>query len=465
MLRKARWILLGLPVALLGAGGIEPPPLVEAAKRAEWDALPALLEEGADVNVAEGDGTTALHWASYWDNVEAADLLIRAGADVNAANDLGVTPLWPASLNGSTAMVHRLLEAGANANAALLRGETVVMTAARSGSADVVGQLLARGADPNVRDNVRGQTALMWAAAQQHSDVVDVLLAHGADVDARSDVWDQLWQSSGGSEVHPDHKLRIHHGGNTALLLAARVGDLASAKLLVAAGADVNAAAAYGISATVLAAHSGNVELVEFLLENGADPDANAAGYTALHAAILRRNDKAVAALLAHGADPNTPLLAATPLRRQSPTDVAFHPAWIGATPFWLAARFSQPSVMRLLADHGADPSFEHYVNYWRRGDPLRGFERDTEGLTTALMAATGMGAGSGFVKPHPSDHEALTLEAVMLAVELGVDVNAANANGQTALDGARMLARILGYESVISFLAETSTGLDRAVR
>ena len=102
------------------------PPLVEAARNSDKDALRALLQKKVDVNAAEADGSTALHWASYRDDLESADLLLRAGANVNAANDLGVTPLWTAGLNGSVPMVRRLLEAGANPNAALLAGETPV---------------------------------------------------------------------------------------------------------------------------------------------------------------------------------------------------------------------------------------------------------------------------------------------------------------------------------------------------
>ncbi len=380
----AGWLLVPLlAVFLLGAAGREVPPLVEAAKNADRDALRALLEQGASVNAAEADGTTALHWASYRDDVESADLLIRAGARVNATNDLGATPLWTASQNGSAAMVRRLLEAGADPNRALLLGETPVMVAARSGNPDVVEQLLAKGADVNARA-ARGQTALMWAVAQQHAEVVKVLLAHRADVHARSEVWSNVM-------AVPPHGLleynrAIPHGGNTALMFAARVGDVASAKLLVAAGANVNDADAWGVSATVLAAHSGYGELVEFLLEDGADPNAAAAGFTALHEAIMRRDEKTVAALLAHGADPNAPLRTWTPTRRAS-RDFNFPPPLVGATPFWLAARFIDPPIMRLLVEHGADPLFVHHADY----AVGMGAERRRE-TTTALMAATGMG-------------------------------------------------------------------------
>jgi len=401
-----------------------------------------LLLLAAVLPAAEGDGTTPLHWASYHDDFERADSLIRAGADVNAANDLGATPLWTACQNGSSAMVRKLLAAGANPNLALLLGETPLMVAARSGYPDIVEQLLAKGANVNARAG-RGQTALMWAVSQKHPDVVRVLLAGGADVHARSDVWSQVMAIP--PHGYLDYNKSIPHGGDTALMFAARVGDLASAKLLVAAGANVNDADAWGISATVLAAHSGFRELVEYLLEKGADPNAAKAGFTALHLAIMRRDERMVSALLARGADPNAPLRTWTPNRRSS-RDFNFGPALVGASPFWLAARFSQPSVMRLLAKRGADPMFVHQSEY------LLGesFQRKTE-KTTALMAATGMGGGTAWVQPARSNAEALTLEAVKLSTELGVDVNAANTDGRTALQAAKAL----GYQTVVKFLLE----------
>ena len=426
--------------------------LVDAAKNADKDALRSLLKQGVNVNATEADGTTALHWASYRDDVESADLLIRAGARVNAANDLGATPLWTASQNGSAAMVRRLLQAGADPNAALLLGETPVMVASRSGHAEVVEQLLARGASLDARA-ARGQTALMWAVAQKHSDVVKVLLAHGSDVHARSSAWSQVMA------VPPHGRLEynraIPHGGDTALMFAARVGDVASAKLLTAAGANVNDQDAWGVSATVLAAHAGYGELVEFLLEKGADPNAAAACFTALHVAIMRRDEKMVSALLARGADPNAPLRTWTPTRRAS-KDYYFGPELVGATPFWLAARFSEPTVMRLLVKQGADPLIVHRAAFYVEG---RG-ERRTE-ATTSLMAAAGMGGGTAWFQLQRGEREALVLEAVRLSAELGVDVNAANADGRTALDAATALK----YETVVQFLAEKGARPGAAAR
>ena len=418
------------------------PPLVEAAKSGDRAALSVLLRNKVDVNTAEADGTTALHWASYRDDLESATLLLGGGANVNAANDLGATPLWIASENGSAAMVRTLLQAGADPNRALLLGETPLMVASRSGSAGVVEQLLSKGASVNVRA-ARDQTALMWAVAQRHADVVRVLLAHGADVHARSEVWSQMM-------AVPPHGVQkynrvIPHGGDTALLFAARSGDLASARLLVAAGANVNDADAWGVSATVLAAHSGFTPLVEFLLERGADPNAAPAGFTALHAAIMRRDTRMAGALLAKGADANAPVKVWTPTRRSS-KDYNFAPELVGATPFWLAARFTQPDMMRLLLKHGADAKVVHRGDYHAE-EPVE----PRWYVTNAVSAAAGIGGGAAWVQPDRREREALMLEAMTLAVEQDVDVNLENTDGRTALDAARAQK----FERVVKFLVD----------
>ena len=438
-------IPFGLVLVLVGAVVTDPPPLIEAAKEGDWEAVRSLLEQGAEVTATAPDGATALHWASYWDDVETAELLIRAGADVNAANDLGAASLWVASLNGSSSMVRTLLEAGADPNAALLSGEVPVMTAARTGNPEVVERLLAAGADPNARA-VRAQTALMWAASQRHSDAVGVLLEYGADVHARSEAWSQVMAVPPHSS--PVNQQNVPSGGNTALTFAARVGDLASARMLVNAGASVNDADARGVSVIVLAAHSGFGDLVEFVLNEGADPNAAEAGFSALHVAIMRRDENLGRLLLDNGADPNARLSNWTPTRRAS-ADWHFHPALVGATPFWLAARFSQPGIMRLLVEHGADPLFVHRVHYVATAGSY-GADGVTE-ATTALMAAVGMGGPTrmrAFINPDPAELEGLTLEATQLAVELGVDINATDLEGRTAAD-YRSFASVMDFLTV----------------
>ena len=435
-------VLSLLPIAAAPAGNA----LIDAARNADRDAVRRFVQAKVDVNAVEPDGTSALHWASYRDDTESADLLIKAGANVNAANDLGATPLWIASLNGSAAMVRRLLQGGANPNAPLLLGETPLMVASRSGNADVVGQLLERGASVNARA-ARGQTALMWAVAQKHPDVVKVLLDRGADVHAKSESWSQVEAVS--PHGHAEYNRSIPYGNNTPLMFAARAGDLASAKLLVAAGANVNDEDAWGVSVVTLAAHSGFVDLVTFLLDKGADPNRSAAGFAPLHEAIMRRDEALVRTLVAHGADPHAPLQAWTPTRRQS-SDFHFEPELVGATPYWLAARFWQPNVMRLLVELGADPLFVHRSDRVVDGKEGRAYEHRYD-ATNALMAALGMGGGgNAWVQPDRSQREALALETVKLAVELGVDVNAVNtSDGRTALDAAKTLK----YETVAAYL------------
>ena len=434
----------GLMVTEAAGAAAIGPPLVDAVRNGDTESLRDLLAQGADPNLGEADGTTALVWASYRDDGASADLLIQAGADVNRPNDLGATPLWAASQNGSETMVGRLLEAGADPNAALLLGETPIMVASRSGNRVVVEQLITEGGDVNARA-ARDQTALMWAAAQKHPDVVEVLLAHGADVHARSEVWSKVMAVV----PHTYYNRDIPHGGDTALMFAARGGALSSARALVAAGANVNDADAWSVSAVSLAAHSGFTELVGFLLDAGADPNAAGPGFTALHNAIMHRDERMVSELLAHGADASAPLTTWTPSRRAS-LDFSFDPELVGASPLWLAAAFSSPAVMRLLLSHGADPLFVQQGSHMLVD--VRGFRlQESTTVTTALMAALGMGGGRAWLQPEASLREALTLEAVGLALELGVDVNAANTEGRTALDAAMNL----DYETVVDFLVE----------
>ena len=337
------------PRARLGATS-ETPPLIAAVRTADPVAVRALLAGPVDVNALQPDGATALHWAVHRESVQIADLLIGAGADVDAANDLGITPLLMACARGHGALVERLLAAGADPNAALESGETALMAAARAGSLTAVNALLAAGAPVNATESTRGQSALMWAAANRHPAVTRALLEHGADIGARSRTRRRVYNMGGsrsaGSASRGIVLEEVAEGGSTALLFAARSGDLESARLLLAAGANAHDTAADGNTALNIAALSGHGSLAAFLLDESADPNAAPLGYTALHAAVLRGtlrdrgvpNDDPgagvplVRALLERGADPNARLLKGTPVRRWS-HDFAFMDRWVGATP------------------------------------------------------------------------------------------------------------------------------------
>ena len=430
------------------------PPAVSAAKEAEWDRLQSLIEDGVNPNAVYGDGTSALHWAGYHDNPEAVRGLIESGADVNAATDLGVTPLWLAAENGSSELANLLLRSGANPNIALLSGETIVMTAAQSGNGEVVRALLAAGADPNAAVT-REQTALMWAANRGHHEAVAALIEYGADVHARSLVREQFVKSEKEQDSHPVYMYWVEEGGNTALMFAARAGDLRSAQLLVAAGSEVNQGNAFGTTPLIMAVHGGNPAILEMLLEAGADVNGNTPGHTALHAAVLRGNLAAVDVLLAHGADTETLIQKPTPVRRQT-TDYNFHDALIGSTPLWLAARFAEPEIMQALLASGADPFTVNNVSY-----PAQRFGENfmaEEGNINLVMAATGMGHrrlrlswGTPERRAGQLDRsrEDFIRESVSIALQAGVDPNQPDANGQTAL----AFVRERGYASVAALL------------
>lgn len=412
------------------------PAILEAAKSGNKTTLRTLIQQKSDVNAADPDGSTALHWAAHRDDLEAVDALLKAGAKVNGANDLGVTPLWLAAENGSMAVTKRLLDAGADPNLRLLAGESALMVAARGGFAPVVQALLAKNADPNFA-GTRGQTALMWAASQKHPEAVKALLADKrTNVQAKSSEWGEVMAIP--PHGYLPYNKYIPRGVETALMFAAYSGDLESAKLLVNAGANVNDTDAWGLTPLVLAEHSGFTDMALYFLDKGADPNLHAQGFSALHEALMRRDTKLIAALLEHKADPNFPVKTWTPTRRSS-EDWNFDYGLIGASPLWIAARFHQPEAMRLLLKAGADPKFVHSVEYVAE----EGFGQATrKERTTLLMAAVGMGrAGKAWVAPAAPEREVVALETVRLAVEeLGQDVNAAGLDGKTPLDGARQL-------------------------
>jgi ankyrin repeat protein len=332
-------------------GPPSPTPLADACERQDWSAAQALLVSHADVNAAQPDGMTALHWAVYHDHAPTVERLLAAKAQPRATSRYGVAPLSLACMNGNEKIVQMLLDAGADPNTTLPGGETALMTAARTGRPGPVQALLQRGADVNARER-KGQTALMWAAAEGNLEAVDLLLMAGADF--RTPL----------------------PSGFTPFFFAVREGKAPVVFRLLKAGVDVNApleprrggsARVRPTNALLLAVENGHFELASALLEAGADPDARPAGYTALHAITWVRKPirgdgdpppqgsgsldslALVRQLVAHGADINARLEKGESGRGRFTTT--------GSTPFLLAARASDVPLMRLLLELGADPA------------------------------------------------------------------------------------------------------------
>ena len=435
--------LLLIPVAAAAAADAQ---LVDAARRQDPAVVRTLLEERVDPNQRQADGATALHWAVYWNDLEAAGLLLRAGAAPDAENDLGVTPLSLACLNGASRMVGALLGAGADPDAGPATRPLPLMLCARTGSVAAVRQLIARGADVNRSEPRRGQTAIMWAAAQRHPEIVRALIDAGADVRARTRVLPRFVNIADPNDIYTIVSGTVNSGGSTPLLFAARQGALESARLLVGAGVDVNDAAADGASALVTAVHSGHGEFARLLLDAGAEPNDGRAGYTALHAAVLRGDPSLVEALAAAGADLDARVVRGTPVTRGGPDFVLPHNL-AGATPLLLAAKFLEIEILRVLLARGADP-----------GATL------ADG-STALMLAAGLHSQPGLfdrrgrIAVHRPSTAGPAREVAGLLAVSGVAAGAGNQRGDTALHAAA----IHGYADVARFLVEQGVPADAA--
>jgi ankyrin repeat protein len=404
-----------LTVLLPGAWADEPAaPLADAAERQERGRIVELLERGVDVNAAGVEGMTALHWAAWHDDLEAARRLVRAGANINSANRYGVRPLSLACANGSAELADLLLGAGADANTTLAGGETALMTAARTGQLAVVRALLDHGADVNARER-SGQTAIMWAAAEGHADVV------GALIDASADFRTPL------------------KSGFTALFFAVREGRRDGVQVLLNAGADVNEAMKphrpggraprSGTSPLIMAIENGHFDLAAALLEAGADPNDLRSGFAPLHVITWVRKPnrgdgldgqpppagsgdmtslQLVRKLAVHGSDVNQRLERGLFGRGQVNQ--------IGATPFFMAADTADLPLMRLLVELGADPSIRNADN------------------CAPLLVAAGLGT---LAPTEEAGTEEEVFEAVKFLLEQGADINAVDDNGETVMHGA----------------------------
>jgi len=293
-------VVMLLSAAVLGAAVSD---LADAAMKGNKAAVRSLLQKKADVNAAQTDGTTALHWAVRLDDLETAELLIRAGANVSAATRAGATPLQLAAVNGNAAIIAALIKAGADPNAPVTKyGDTTLMMAARTGNPEAVKVLLDNGATANAVETWGGTTALMWAVSESHPDAAKMLIDRGANVNVRSKIVPSEGRRGGSTsnssvtslprDPEPGEKpKKDYYGGFTPLHFAVRQGDMESTRRLVAAGADVNTVSADGKASLELAIYNGNYEIASFLIDNKAQVNhADAEGFTPLFWAVDRRN-------------------------------------------------------------------------------------------------------------------------------------------------------------------------------
>ena len=393
-----------------GARAAPPSEVADAMMRGDHDEVLSLLEHGADVNAAQGDGMTALHWAAANGDLDAAKWLVYAGANVHATTRLNaITPLWLAAQSGDALLVRLLLDSKAEPDAATSTGVTPLMISSAQGNPGVVRLLIERGAKPTAKEKTYGQTPLMFAAAFNRTDAIGVLLELGADVAATSKV------------RSPTIEAGEPMGGLTALLYAVRQGNVEAVDALLDKGADVNGVSADSTTPLMLATINGRFDLAMHLLERGADPKiATVAGGTPLYRVVdvqwapksfypqppdARQQRTGyldlMTALLAHGADPNARLRKALWYTRYGFGLEGIDPA--GATAFWRAAEVGDVDAMRLLVAHGADPSI-----------------KTTEGISPLMVLA-----GAGY---HGND--AITIPAGRmpalryLVEELGANVN-----------------------------------------
>ncbi len=396
-----------------------------------------MIAEGTDVNAAQGDGTTPLHWAVYRLDAALTRALLAAGADPSVTNDFGATPLAEAVKAGNLELVDMLLEAGADPEAANSDGQTALMLAARTGSLAIAERLVSAGADVNARESWRQQTALMWAADARSTDLTRYLVEHGADVAARAATND--WGAQITSEPRAQYRPT---GGLTPLLYAARSGCTGCIEAILDGGEDIDRPTPDGVTALMIAIDNFEFDAASYLLDRGANPHySDWWGRTALYLAVdmktyiprtvlggLSGQDTIPGAtlsestsateiferLLAAGVDVNTQLNMHRVGRGGNSQRFTDDLLTTGATPLLRAAITHDHESMRRLLDAGALADLPNVMG------------------VTPLMAAAGIGVrdinfGSNRSPRFDSDPdlEDKVIESLEILLAAGADINA----------------------------------------
>jgi ankyrin repeat protein len=429
-------------------------PLADAAQHSDINTVRRLLQEGVNVNEPQIDNATALHWAVENSDAAMTKLLLDAGADANVRNRVDAPPILAAAVNGNAEILELLLAAGADPNLTVsTTGDTPLMLASRTGIADAVAVLIKHGADVNAAEAWGKTTPLMWAVTEDHAEVAKLLIADGANLEARSAYVppDTGRGFEGGlprdrreEEVGP---VVFASGEFTPLLLAARDGRLNSVKVLVEAGADINAIAADGKNALGVALFNGSYAIADYLVDAGIDVNqADAERFTPLFWAVDRRNMETapnfpwivtddplplIEKMLAKGADPNW-IVNNTPRARMR----GGSPRIVFATALMRAAFSADLQLVNLLLENGADPDIKSSDN------------------ETTLGAATGLGWVAGFHKERPLADRLAIIK--ILVEQYGQDVNWQDNYGISPL----MVAGNLGDIPIIQYLIDQGADL-----
>ena len=406
--------------------------LADTIKAGDRRAALEMIAKGVDVNAAQGDGTTPIHWAAYRVDVDLVKQLLAKGAKADVKNNFGATPLAESVKVGNVPLVKMLLDAGANANGANEDDQTPLMLAAKTGVVEIADLLVRHKARVNEAEKWRGQTALMWAASEGYADMTDFLIKHGANVKVRATIND--WGSQITSEPRAQYRPT---GGLTPLLYAVRAGCDRCVTTMLKAGADVNFPTPDGVTPLMVALDNQHYDTAKLLMQKGANPHVwDWYGRTALYVAVdvrtLRsragggfgngggerarvRADKAgttsvdiLNMLLDAGVDRNPQLNMHRPGRGGNSGRFTDDLITAGATPLLRAAVIYDDEAIKILLDHGALVDLPNAMG------------------VTAFMTAAGLGVSirdpiGNYLAP---DVQKRAIATMALLRKAGADVN-----------------------------------------